>query len=150
VICSRVNASAATAKPTVVSPQARPSSACTGTMTANTMYRICEAASSSPAQAGTARPRHSAMPEVRDDGGAPSEAGARWQPGFGLISMRERAAELGGSCQAGPDPAGGGRVTARLPLAQGQAGPVASGQAVPVDHGQADPVSQGPAELSAR
>ena len=38
--------------------------------------------------------------EVHDDGGP----GAGWQPGFGLLSMRERAAELGGSCEAGPDP----------------------------------------------
>jgi two-component system, NarL family, sensor kinase len=50
--------------------------------------------------------------EVNDGG----EPGSGWQPGFGLISMRERAAELGGSCQAGPDPAGGGRVIALLPL----------------------------------
>ena len=51
--------------------------------------------------------------EVSDDGaGLPSS----WQAGFGLISMRERAAELGGSCEAGPSPDGGGRVTASLPL----------------------------------
>ena len=50
--------------------------------------------------------------EVSDDGAGP---GSSWQPGFGLISMRERAAELGGSCEAGPG-AGGGRVTASLPL----------------------------------
>ncbi len=56
--------------------------------------------------------------EVRDDGTGP---GGGWQPGVGLASMRERAAELGGSCQAGPDPAGGGRVTALLPL--GERGP---------------------------
>jgi two-component system, NarL family, sensor kinase len=60
--------------------------------------------------------------EIRDDGRAPSAGpGTGWQPGFGLISMRERAAELGGSCQAGPDPRGGGRVTASLPLSQGRA-----------------------------
>jgi signal transduction histidine kinase len=92
--------------------------------------------------------------EVRDDGGAgdgtAGVAGARWQPGFGLISMRERAAELGGSCQAGPGPGGGGRVTARLPLTQGQADPVPDGQAGPGRPGREDPVSQGPAELSAR
>jgi two-component system, NarL family, sensor kinase len=51
--------------------------------------------------------------EVRDDGVGPDIG---WQPGIGLMSMRERAAELGGSCQAGPDPAGGGRVTVLLPL----------------------------------
>lgn len=48
---------------------------------------------------------------VNDDGpAAPS-----WQPGVGLTSMRERAAELGGSVDAGPG-AAGGRVRARLPL----------------------------------
>lgn len=50
--------------------------------------------------------------EVWDDGGGPPVG---WQPGFGLTSMRERAAELGGSCQAGPGP-DGGRVIASLPL----------------------------------
>ncbi|HEX4063111.1 MAG TPA: histidine kinase [Streptosporangiaceae bacterium] len=59
--------------------------------------------------------------EVRDDG-----PGHSWAPGVGLTSMRERAAELGGSCQAGPDPAGGWRVVALLPL--GEARPVAPHQ----------------------
>jgi two-component system, NarL family, sensor kinase len=54
--------------------------------------------------------------EVSDDGAGPRSS---WQAGFGLISMRERAAELGGSCEAGPAPGGGGRVTASLPLGQG-------------------------------
>jgi two-component system, NarL family, sensor kinase len=53
--------------------------------------------------------------EVSDDGTGPQSS---WQEGFGLISMRERAAELGGSCEAGPGPQGGGRVTASLPLGQ--------------------------------
>jgi signal transduction histidine kinase len=56
--------------------------------------------------------------EVSDDGAGPP---ASWQAGFGLISMRERAAELGGSCEAGPAPGGGGRVTASLPLGQSPA-----------------------------
>jgi signal transduction histidine kinase len=47
--------------------------------------------------------------EVKDNGGTP---GSPWKPGVGLISIRERAAELGGSCQAGPDPDGGGLVAA--------------------------------------
>ena len=58
--------------------------------------------------------------EVRDDGTGP---GAGWQPGVGLTSMRERTAELGGSCQAGPDPAGGGRVVALLPLGDSRTQP---------------------------
>ncbi|MCT9088631.1 sensor histidine kinase [Streptomyces sp. ASQP_92] len=51
-----------------------------------------------------------------DDDGPPSggEAGGS---GNGLIGMRERAAALGGSIEAGPLPSGGFRVTARLPLA---------------------------------
>ncbi|HET6391991.1 MAG TPA: histidine kinase, partial [Blastococcus sp.] len=38
-----------------------------------------------------------------------------WRPGVGLSSMQERAAELGGTLEAGPGP-GGGRVSALLPL----------------------------------
>jgi signal transduction histidine kinase len=48
--------------------------------------------------------------EVTDRG----RSGA-WRPGVGLSSMRERAAELGGSLSAGPGPSGG-RVAAVLPL----------------------------------
>lgn len=36
-------------------------------------------------------------------------------PGFGIIGMMERAALLGGTCQAGPAPGGGWVVTAVLP-----------------------------------
>jgi len=38
-----------------------------------------------------------------------------WRPGVGMSSMRERAAELGGTLEAGPGPTGG-RVAAVLPL----------------------------------
>jgi signal transduction histidine kinase len=48
--------------------------------------------------------------EVTDHG----RSGA-WRPGVGLSSMRERAAELGGTLEAGPGPSGG-RVAALLPL----------------------------------
>jgi two-component system NarL family sensor kinase len=51
--------------------------------------------------------------EVGDDGAGPP---AGWQAGVGVTSMRERAAELGGSCWFGPGPDGGARVTALLPL----------------------------------
>jgi signal transduction histidine kinase len=56
--------------------------------------------------------------EVSDDGTGPSSS---WKAGFGLTSMRERAAELDGSFEAGPAPDGGGRVTASLPLGQSPA-----------------------------
>lgn len=54
--------------------------------------------------------------EISDDGvGLAAEARA----GVGLISMRERAAELGGRCVIESRPGGGTRVLAHLPLATG-------------------------------
>jgi signal transduction histidine kinase len=57
--------------------------------------------------------------EVRDDGRPPASrpARAKTRPrGHGIVGMRERAASVSGSLEAGPDPAGGFRVRARLPL----------------------------------
>ncbi|MEM7587818.1 MAG: histidine kinase, partial [Acidobacteriota bacterium] len=51
---------------------------------------------------------------VWDDGHAAS-AGASGARGFGLLGLAERAALLGGSFEAGPDPSGGWRVDAVLP-----------------------------------
>ncbi|GGT90539.1 sensor histidine kinase [Streptomyces violascens] len=51
-----------------------------------------------------------------DDDGPPS-GGDAGGSGNGLIGMRERAAALGGTIDAGPVAGGGFRVTARLPLA---------------------------------
>jgi signal transduction histidine kinase len=57
--------------------------------------------------------------EVTDTGTGPGPlpvAGAAGAGGgYGLTGMRERAAAVGGVIQAGPDPAGGFRVAARLP-----------------------------------
>ena len=51
--------------------------------------------------------------EITDDGvGLPEKC----RTGVGLISMRERAAELGGTCVVEPAVTGGTRVLARLPL----------------------------------
>lgn len=51
--------------------------------------------------------------EITDDGtGLPQDR----QAGIGLVSMRERAEELGGSFVAGAGPKGGTRILARLPL----------------------------------
>jgi signal transduction histidine kinase len=50
--------------------------------------------------------------EVHDRG---AKRQGRWKAGVGMSSMRERAAEIGGSIEVGPGDTGG-RVRARLPL----------------------------------
>lgn len=53
--------------------------------------------------------------EIQDDGvGIPADV----RSGVGLISMRERAAELGGTCLIVTVPGGGTRVTAHIPLSR--------------------------------
>jgi len=52
---------------------------------------------------------------VQDDGIPPTANADGWWPGVGLVSMAERAAEVGGTLQVGPTPIGG-RVQASLPL----------------------------------
>ena len=51
---------------------------------------------------------------VRDDGAAVAFGGGP-AAGYGLVGMTERAALLGGSLEAGPDPDGGWAVRAVLP-----------------------------------
>lgn len=54
--------------------------------------------------------------EISDDGAGLSEA---HNAGVGLLSMQERAAELGGTFVVGPSPGGGTRVSVELPLTEG-------------------------------
>jgi signal transduction histidine kinase len=54
--------------------------------------------------------------DVTDDG----RGGAAGEEGHGLRGMTERAVALGGEVAAGPGPAGGWRVHARLPFALGE------------------------------
>jgi len=53
--------------------------------------------------------------EVLDDGQAKA-ASSTDHGGHGLLGMRERAAALGGTCEAGQVPGGGWRVRARIPI----------------------------------
>ncbi|QBD82222.1 sensor histidine kinase [Ktedonosporobacter rubrisoli] len=55
---------------------------------------------------------------VLDNGQGPTPRQERSAPGFGLLGMRERAALLKGTLQAGPEPELGWRVEVVLPLTQ--------------------------------
>jgi signal transduction histidine kinase len=68
------------------------------------------------AEAGSCRVRlcaddEVAVVEVVDDGAS----GTPWAPGVGIVAMRERVAELGGTLEIGPIE-GGGRLRAEFPL----------------------------------
>lgn len=89
-------------------------------------YRIAQEALTNVARHAKARScrvridmDHALELEVTDDGVGLSEDG---RAGVGLSSMRERAAELGGSCDVTIVPAGGTRVLARLPLPEEASG----------------------------
>lgn len=91
-------------------------------------YRIATEALNNAVRHSTAssvwlRVRHNRdlLVEVLDDGAPSARAAlsapaAGWAAGVGITAMRERAAELGGTCDIGPS-ASGGAVRARLPVA---------------------------------
>jgi two-component system, NarL family, sensor kinase len=83
--------------------------------------------------------------EVRDDGTGPP---AGWQPGVGVTSMRERAAELGGSCRFGADPDGGGQVIALLPV-DGRPSPAQTAPRTDLARPRQDEMTPAPTEMSA-
>lgn len=76
----------------------------------------------------TLMPGDSLEVEIKDDGVGLPQAGTRAatpaggypaRPGVGLTSMRERAAELGGTFEIASVPGGGTRISAGLPLHRG-------------------------------
>lgn len=75
---------------------------------------------------------------VRDDGdGATTPAAGSEGSGNGLRGMRERAAALGGTVEAGPRANGGGfEVTMTLPLGVDQPAAITSRQAADVEHAE--------------
>lgn len=67
----------------------------------------------------TARIRLTWLPdtlELRVDDDGPATGDPAGGSGNGLAGMRERAAAIGGTIEAGPRPDGGFRVIARFPL----------------------------------
>lgn len=56
------------------------------------------------------------LPAIAPTGITPAPATADPNPGHGLVGMHERVAAYGGHFHAGPLPAGGFRVSARIPL----------------------------------
>lgn len=89
-----------------------------------TLYRLVQESLTNTLRHGSGATRakvvinwgESAVTVAVDDDGAVTPAPADRPVGRGLIGMRERVALFGGELDAGPGPARGWRVTARIPL----------------------------------
>ncbi len=68
------------------------------------------------------RHRDTLVVSITDDGLGSRHAGGGPAGGAGITGMQERALVLGGELVAEPDPAGGFRVVARLPVHPGLSG----------------------------
>lgn len=66
---------------------------------------------------------HLLLVEVVDDGGVAAATHASLSTEHGLPGLRERARAVGGHLEAGPDPSGGFRVSATLPVSSGEDSP---------------------------
>jgi signal transduction histidine kinase len=85
------------------------------------LTNVLRHAGPSPTRVSIAHTPDEVVVEVVDSGRVPADRNAAGSPdgaGLGLVGMRERAALLGGTVDAGPDPGGGWRVVARLPQHQ--------------------------------
>jgi signal transduction histidine kinase len=93
-------------------------------------YRIVQEGLTNVLRHSTARHAHvrigrdegALLVEVLDDGQARAATSADGG-GHGVLGMRERAAALGGTCEAGRMPAGGWRIRARIPTEREQRWP---------------------------
>ncbi|MBC9822482.1 histidine kinase [Terrabacter sp. MAHUQ-38] len=90
--------------------------------------------------AGTSPDDELLVVEVRDDRhGIPSDVAA----GVGMLSLRERAAELGGACAVTCPPDGGTVVRAQLPIGASRPAGRSTDATEPVTEGEMDPLKKG-------
>jgi signal transduction histidine kinase len=82
------------------------------------LTNVARHARASAATVSVRRERGAITVEVTDDGAPAAQTPASAPPGNGVRGMRERAAALGGTLEAGPSPHGGWRVHAWLPMSE--------------------------------
>jgi signal transduction histidine kinase len=96
------------------------------------LTNVARHARATAATVSVRRKRGAITVEVADDGAPAADTPASAAAGNGVRGMRERAAALGGTLEAGPSPRGGWRVRAWLPMSEpaagGAGGLVAEGQ----------------------